>query len=183
MKKIIFALLGLILICPCFAETRTIKTYSPASDINGYYGKYNGISDYSYTKLAEIENAVFGRNFAGQKILSRIERLEYRVFNRLYPDSSPEQRIANLVHNYNNAVSQSTQPPVTNKLKTVVNDITSSFFGAPTGYTPPISDPYYNRSYNGMGQNYGSYSDYYGNNGWHKYEHNYGTGSGVHIID
>lgn len=183
MKKFISVLLGLILVCPCFAETRTIKTYSPARNFNGYYGKYNGISDYSYAKLSEMENAVFGRNYAGQQILSRIDRLEDRVFNRLYPNASPEERIANLLHNYNNTVNQSTQAPVTNKLKTVVNDITSSFFGTPTGYTPPLSYPDYNWNNNGIRQNYGNYGDYYGNNGWHKYGHNYGTGSGVHIID
>lgn len=183
MKNFLVLLIILSAVCPSFAESRIIKTYAPAPNANGYYGSYNGVSDYSYAKLAEMENAVFGRNYAGQQLQSRLDRLEDRVFNRLYPDTSPEQRINNLLYNYNRAISQNTLAPSGNKLKTIVNDITSSFFGTPTGYTPPISDTYSNWGSNGFGQRYGSYSDYYGNNGWHRYGRSAGTGSSVHILD
>ena len=187
MKKILVLLCLSVMTLPVMAESRIIKTYSPVSNSSGYYNTQNyGISDYSYNKLGEMESYLFGKTYAGQNIVSRIERLEDAVFNRFYPDSSPEQRIASLAYNYNrnNNITNTQQQSQGSKFKSVMRGISNSILGVPTGYTPPVyGDPYYSWGNNGFGQHYGNYSDYYGSNGWHRYGRGINSGSGVHIID
>ena len=136
-----------------------------------YYSNYeNQIQQQNNPKLSEIENALYGHTYAEQELLARIERLENTIYNRYYPNYPLEQRLNNLIYNYNrrNHIAR------TNKIKRIVNSINSAFVGVPTGYTPPISDPYYN--------GYGSGSYYYGNNGWGYRNSGIGTGSGVRIL-
>ena len=178
MKKIFVLFLVLFSVQSIvLAETRTITTSTPAYNYN--YNRYP-ISDYAYNRLSEIEDNIFGHDFYGQNIITRIERLEDAVLNHRYPNSSVEQRINNIIYTYNRNTSANSN---TGTLKKIVNGLNSALVGTPTGYTPPISDPYYNWSSNGFGQNYGNYSDYYGRNGWHRYGKNIGTGTGIQIID
>jgi hypothetical protein len=176
-KLFLLFVLFLSAVYPAFSETRYVTTSSPMPNTSGYYyGGYNdNISRYNYNKLEEIENSMYGRNFVGENLIRRLERLENTAFNHLYPNTAPENRIANLIYYYNKRnVSNNT----TSKLKSFLNGLSSNFIGVPTGYTPPI-DPYYY----GASPNYGNYSDYYGNNGWYRNGKSVGSGGGVHIID
>ena len=137
-----------------------------------YFKDYkNQTQQIDANKLLEIENALYGHTFAEQELLARIERLENAIYNRYYPNYPLEQRINNLIYNYN----QRNKLARTNRIKRIVNDLSTTFTGVPTGFTPPISDPYYN----GCGNN----RYYYGNNGWRYYNNSFGTGSGIRILD
>ena len=62
----------------------------------------------------------------------------------------------------------------------VLSKIRNAFFGAPTGFTPPILPSSYLNSY---GPSY--MRGFYGNNGWNSHN-TYSpivTGSGIHILD
>lgn len=179
----------LLVICSCAqvkADTRYVTTSTPIP--NSSYA-YNYQDDYGSAKLAEIESSILGRHYIGQNIDLRLNRLEQTVFNRTYPNSTITQRIDNLVVYHNNnsgrfANNNNTINPVSsnNKVKGIINGITSSFFGTPTGLTPPIN-PYYSYGSNGYGSNYGDYQDYYGNNGWYRKNNSIGNNTGVHILD
>ncbi len=177
MRNLLILFILLFAACPSYSESRFVTTSSPLPNSSYYYGGYNdNISAYNYNKLEEIENSMYGRNFVGENIVRRLERLENTAFNHLYPNVAPENRIANLIYYYNkrNVANNSTS-----KLKNFLNGLSSNFIGVPTGYTPPI-DPY--QSWNAS-SGYGNYSDYYGNNGWYRNGKNVGSGGGVHIID
>ena len=101
-----------------------------------------------------------------------------KVFGRQYPNSTVEQRVNNIIYNYNRSTSNNNYKRT--KFKNIIDGFHQTFFGVPTGYTPPIyTNPYYIDN----GHRYGSYNDYYGNNGWRRYNSSAGTGSSIHIID
>ena len=140
----------------------------------------NRVSDYGYNRLAEAEEYLFGDNYASQNLIVRIERLEDSIFGRRYPNSTIEQRVNNIIYNYNRTASTNSNYKKT-KFRNIMDGFNQAFFGVPTGYTPPIyTDPYYNWD---NGRRYGSYNDYYGRNGWRRYNSSTGTGSGIYRID
>lgn len=183
MKIIVFLFAIYIGIIPTYSGTRYITTTGPAQEYS------NEAYSYGLNKIAEIEKNIYGQAFNGQNIVSRIERLEMDVFNRTYPNSSVDQRINNLIYTYkHNTQVVDSHADKTGKIKNILNGLGSAFLGVPTGYTPPIytdpySTPYYSIGSNGIGQHYGQYGDYYGNNGWHRQHHGYGSGTGIHILD
>lgn len=165
MQKIFISFLAIFVLTGTSAIADNIKRVD-----NVYYkyqGTLNGQPDTD--RLLEIEKALYGHTYAEQELLARIERLENTIYNRYYPDYTIDQRLNNLIYNYN----KRNQIARTNRIKRIVNGINSTFVGVPTGFTPPINDPYYN--------GYGSY--YYGNNGWRYYNNNIGTSSGIKILD
>ncbi len=176
---IIFALL-VTTFAPVFAATRYVTTQTPIRN-NYYDGNYTA-GDYNSNKLSDVEMSVYGRTYQNQNLNTRLNRLERTVFNRTYPNTSLEQRINNLIVNYNNNTNVT---PVNNsggKWRNILDTVSSSFMGCPTGLTPPVN-PYYSYGSNGYGSNYGRYRDYYGTNGWFRNNRQFGTGTGVHIID
>lgn len=179
MKKI-FAVIALFaLTCPVFAATRYVTTQTPIK--NNYYNNY-AVRDYENNKISDVEMSVYGRTYQNQNINLRLNRLEQTVFNRTFPNSNIEQRINNLIVNYNNNTNTMPVNNSNSKLKNIIDSVSSSFFGCPTGMTPPIN-PYYSYGSNGYGTNYGNYQDYYGNNGWFRNNNQIGNSTGVHILD
>ena len=112
--------------------------YRSANYINNSYTDY--VPQSNIDKLAEIENTMFGKTYADQELLARIERLENIVYKRYYSSYPIDERLNNLIHNYN--YSRQNRIVRTNKIKRIVDTINSTFFGVPTGYTPPISVQY-----------------------------------------
>lgn len=104
---------------------------------NGYI---NDVPKSSIKKLAEIENALYGQAYIDQALLARIERLENTVYHRYYPSSPIDERLDNLIYNYN--YGRNNRITRTNRIKRIVDTINSTFIGAPTGFTPPIGWQY-----------------------------------------
>lgn len=179
MKKLFITFCLLCLSGTTFAATRYVTTQTPLP--KNYYNNYQ-IQDYNYNKLADVEMSMYGRTFQNQGINVRLNRLEQSVFNKTYPNSTVEQRINNLIVNYNNNTNLTPVNNSNSKLRNIINSVSSNFFGCPTGLTPPVN-PYYSYGSNGYGSNYGNYQDYYGNNGWYRNNRQFGTGTGIHILD
>lgn len=58
----------------------------------------------NYSRLNEIEQSLYGRNFYGQNLTSRLSRIEKTLFNTTFPSSNNLQRIDNVISNYNQIV-------------------------------------------------------------------------------
>ena len=182
MKKLFFVLVSIAISLPVSADNILKNNIATLQD-RGFYNcgnitQNNRISDYGYSRLAEAEEYLFGNNYANQNLLTRIERLEDNIFGRQYPNSTVEQRVNNIIYNYNRNTANNNYKRT--RFKNIIDGFHQTFFGVPTGYTPPIyTNPYYLDN----GRSYGSYNDYYGNNGWRRYNSSAGTGSSIHIID
>lgn len=59
------------------------------------------ISTPSYQNLNNIEQRLFGRMFLNQPILGRLARIEKALFSTTYPSANEEQRIENIISNFN----------------------------------------------------------------------------------
>jgi len=179
MRKILTVLALLTIISPVFGATRYVTTQTPLN--NNYYNT-GAIRDYEIRKVSDVEMSVYGRTYQNQNIKTRLNRLEQTVFNRTFPNSNIEQRINNLIVNYNNNTDIMPVNNSNSKWKNILDSVSSSFFGCPTGMTPPVN-PYYSYGSNGYGTNYGDYQDYYGSNGWFRNNRQIGNSTGIHIID
>ncbi|HNW25441.1 MAG TPA: hypothetical protein PLG15_03685 [Candidatus Gastranaerophilaceae bacterium] len=84
---------------------------------------YNQVNNADYQKITQIENSLYGKNFAYQDILIRLSRIEKNIFNRTYPNLSLSQRVDNIVANYN----QTTQYP--NISKNTLSKMEMKIFG------------------------------------------------------
>lgn len=65
---------------------------------------YNQANNADYQKITQIENSLYGKNFAYQDILIRLSRIEKNIFNKTYPSLPLSQRVDNIVANYNQSV-------------------------------------------------------------------------------
>ena len=74
----------------CYAQKRTVTTFSRVPD--NYYNGYNAYSD----DLINVEEYIFGRNFKNDTLISRLNRIENRLFNRVYSSMSPVNRVNNI---------------------------------------------------------------------------------------
>ena len=165
---------------PTLAESFAVLQDNGFRNLGNVLVSNNNISDYNYSKIAEAEEYLFGENFASQNLMTRLERLEDNIFGRRYTNTSIEQRVNNIIYNYNRNANSNTTYKKT-KFRNIIDGLNQTFFGVPTGYTPPIyTNPYYNWD---DGSRYGSYNDYYGHNGWHRYNTGVNTGSRIRIID
>ena len=192
--RVIFCLsmLTLLLAFGCFlatfAETRTFSTISPLP--NNYYSPYNNyyntnqLQKINYSRLTQIERAVLGRSYGSQNLQSRLNRLESKVFNTTYPAMALNQRIDNLMMNYNQMNNWSNNyscTPANKNWQGVVSRIFSQ--GTMTGFTPPItSSSYYDSDFfpyysNGLNQSVQT------NHGYYNQFQNNGASTGVTILN
>ncbi len=65
---------------------------------------YNQMNNADYQKITQIENSLYGKNFAYQDVLIRLSRIEKKIFNKTYLNLSLSQRVDNIVANYNQSV-------------------------------------------------------------------------------
>ena len=120
-----------------------------------------------------------------KKIHKGLNRLEKRVFNRVYADDLPANRISRLEEQVFGTIQSGDLNDRYGMLKRAVpgnfthcsglanslGNFFTNFGGYPTGMTPQIYMP----------GNFGS--DYYSNHGWAYNHSNVGSGTGVHILD
>lgn len=57
--------------------------------------------DQGYQNISKIEQSLFGRTFTNQNISTRLSRIEKSLFTTTYPDASDNQRIDNIISNFN----------------------------------------------------------------------------------
>ena len=67
-----------------------------------HHAANNRLALLNYRKVTEAEKTILGQTFENQDMNVRLNRLEESVFNRTYPTLSFEQRVNNIIVNYNN---------------------------------------------------------------------------------
>lgn len=65
------------------------------------FDNYNNVNNTSNTNLSKIEYTLYGRSFESQNIGIRLGRIEKSLFSTTYPNQSYEQRIDNIISNFN----------------------------------------------------------------------------------
>ena len=55
----------------------------------------------NYSDINKIEQALFGKTFANQDISVRLSRIEKSLFTTTYPNATSDQRIDNIISNFN----------------------------------------------------------------------------------
>lgn len=183
------------------------KTYSNSSNIqriDNIISNFNQLNKYpniSKNVLSKIEAKVLHQSFPENSIELRIERLEQRIFGAVQSGDidSRYEALMTAARNYNpNPINTAYYPnPITaGGWKSILNNLGNSMLGGNmTGFTPPINpyDNYGNNpAYNSnAGLNPGTSGMYRGsrtNNGFGGYSYhddftNYGSGTGVTILD
>lgn len=112
MKRIFVLCLFLVFNTTCaiaavnlFPPLKQINDSNTIQDINSNITSapdpFAGNDDLNYSALNRIEQAFFGRTFGGQNITSRLSRIEKNMFNTTYPSAPANQRIDNIISNFN----------------------------------------------------------------------------------
>lgn len=172
---------------------------SPANQrIDNIISNFNQINKYpniSRNGLSKLENKVFSQDFPQNSAQRRIERLEQQFFGAVQ-SGELTTRYENLVvaakyYNPNYANNYYPNPIAPTRWRGVMNNMGSSMLGGNmTGFTPPIN-PYSNNNddmFSSLNPGNGIYRGYRSNNGLRGFRYqddfnNYGTGTGVHILD
>lgn len=192
MKNIIILSLCLLISTNMAFATRYVThTYTTPKRYN--YGYNYNPSVYNHrinrnfnpSRLADVERSLYGRTYDKQSSKARLNRLEKSIFHRTYSGMPLNQRMDNLIMNYNNSYPDSftRNTTRTGKLTNMINGLNNMFYGTPTGLTPQVQ-PYF-----GFGttspnsSDWGRQSSYYGNNGWAIRNEQIGSGVGVKILD
>ena len=55
----------------------------------------------NYANLERVETTLFGQSYVNQSLATRLSRIEKSLFTTTYPNSSNEQRIDNIISNFN----------------------------------------------------------------------------------
>lgn len=183
MKNLSIVVLGLLLsINAAFATRYVTQTYT-TPNYNYNPNIYNqNTYDMNISRLAAVERSLYGRTFEKQNANTRLNRLEQSVFSRTYPNIPFDERMNNLIMNYNsnypNNYSQVSSK--SRKIGNLINGLSNAFYGTPTGFTPQVQPVY---GFGNTDPHYGHSSDYYGNRGWARNNYNIGSGMGIKLID
>ena len=180
-----------------FTTTYPNSTYVQRIDnIISNFNQMNRYPNISTNILSGMEKKVLSQNFGQDNTQRRIERLEEQVFGAVQSGDvdSRYKALQIAVRNYNRNNILSPTTVANTGWKGILNNIGSSIMGGTmTGFTPPIN-PYYGNGYNsnnnlipfasgnGIYQGYGISRGPFGysyNDGFS----NYGTGTGVTILD
>ena len=191
MKNIFVLILGLIFsINTAFATRYVTHTYTTPKRYNHRYNYNPGVynhrinSNFNSARLADVERSLYGRTYDRQSSKARLNRLEKSVFHRTYPGMPLNQRMDNLIMNYNNSYPNSftRNTTRTGKLTNMINGLNNMFYGTPTGFTPQIQ-PYCGYGVSPNSSDWGRQSSYSGNNGWAIHNEQVGSGVGIKILD
>lgn len=90
MKKIFFILFLIFTSLPGFSYDYAKDGFQPL------------LTALSYSKISQAEQTILGQTYETQNINIRLNRLEQTLFNRTYPKMPYEQRVNNIIMNYNN---------------------------------------------------------------------------------
>jgi hypothetical protein len=134
----------------------------------------------NYAALAQAERTILGRTFEHQNVDVRLNRLERNVFRRTHPELPYDQRINNVLNNYNRDIAGNLSG---GGWRNVLGNFIMG--GVPTGATPPLHwgmDPYSMGFIDQRGAG-GDAGYYTGNRGWGYSNNSVGSRTGVTILD
>lgn len=80
-------------------RANTLRNYG--SNITSLADPYANPPGANYYGISRIEQSMFGRAFENLDILTRLSRIEKNLFNTTYPNATKEQRIDNIISNFN----------------------------------------------------------------------------------
>lgn len=179
MKKFYLIFFALLLsVNSCFATRYvTQNNITPNYNPNIYNQNYYDAS--GFNRLSQFEQSFYGRTYSNQNPNTRLSRLERSVFNRTYSNLPFDERMNNLIMNYNNNYNSnySKVSSKSRKINNFMNGLSNIFYGMPTGMTPQIQPTY------GIDPNWGRQNQYYGRDGWRINNESIGSGMGVKILD
>lgn len=178
MKNLLSGLLVLLLAGNiALAETKVITTRTTVPANNNMYANpaYN-------RDLCTVEGYLFGGDYRDDNLLSRLSRIERKLFGRVYSNMSNAQRMNNILANYRDDYNNKNYlADYYGYNRNPAQRILNRFMGQPTGFTPSIiGTPF---------DSYGSFPGginrgYYSNRG---YGYNNSVpasmGAGIHILD
>lgn len=163
MKKFLIIAALFIFSVPAFSAVRYVTTSAPMHNSYRTMPRYNTINrPYTHYHGNRYNPPPKIRKYNKYKNYNR----NYNRLRSYYPGTSTYYTTGNS----------------TGGLGGFFQNLKTSFFGTPTGLTPPIN-PYYSYGPNSYGSNYGDYQDYYSNRGWAMRNKEIGTGTGVQILD
>lgn len=95
--------------CHCaavfFPPLQPVEAVSPiqnyGNNITSAVDPFANPININYSAINRIEHSLFGRSFETQNISLRLTRIERSLFNTTYPNSTPAQRIDNIISNFN----------------------------------------------------------------------------------
>ena len=173
MYRYFISLILLMSLSPAFAS-RTIVTQTPYNNYyytpQAYYGgDYVPMRRFAkrtsiFSDINDLERYALNRNFTKDSDCTRLERLEMQAFGAVQQ--------GDMLARYDNVRNAILTRPQQNYKKNLFRSISDYFGGQLTGFTPPITDNYYGKSYDS------SYSSPWGS-GYRV--NNYGHGSGLGI--
>jgi hypothetical protein len=110
MKRTLILFFSLLLNTISAESASTIfQPLQPLQQINGL----NGVNSYNtnntflpsssidYSNISQIEEKIFGHVYEHQDILRRLSRIEKSIFNTTYPTATNQQRMDNIILNFN----------------------------------------------------------------------------------
>lgn len=188
-----------------FRKTFTNSTLSQR--VENIILNFNQINEYpgiSQDVITKMETKIFNRSYPQADTLSRIERLEQQIFGAAQSGDVTERYLALKTASSKYRMSADTYYPNPNQrggLRGLAGNFGNMFGGTMTGFTPQISplDNYnsYGNNYNNYGSNRSGYNPfaslggggggYYRgvrtNRGYSDEFANFGSGTGVTILD
>lgn len=167
------------------------------------YSRYNNYPQKyvanRYSDLGRLENKIFNQSYNYNSPLERVERLEYKLFGAKQEGSFDERM--ELLHNaarnyksysyngnYDTYTPRSYTPPIftgstgSSWKNMLWGNLRNQLTGTPTGFTPAM-DPAYMDWFEAERAMSGRNVDYRSNTGYYKSKTNYGSGSGVTLLD
>lgn len=179
---------------------RTYPNLTLSQRVDNIIANYNQSIEYpniSKNTLTKIEMKIFGRNFNEESKQNRIERLEQQILGAVQSGDilTRYETLKTLAGNYNSnqySPNYYSNPLISTQggWKGVLSSLGGMLLGnngTITGFTPGL-DPYYTNSpylnYSSLGSpGYGYYNGYRSNRGYYDRFNNYGSQTGVTILD
>ena len=180
MKKLLILGIVLLSLNSCaIAGTNLLYPYNFVNvSQNNLYDTQNKIYN---NDLTRIEQYLFDKTYKSETAQARINRIERQLFNRCYPTMNISQRMNNILANYHSDYNGNYLSDYYNSTsRTPAQRIMNRFIGQPTGYTPPITNSYFDSGNFGAVMNRAHYS-----NRGYRYRNTLpaGMGAGLRIID
>lgn len=96
---------------PMFSPLQPLQPVGATNSIQNYSSNVTSLPDpfarpvttpnVNYSNINQIEQTLFGRMYANQDISARLSRIEKSLFTTTYPNATNDQRIDNIISNFN----------------------------------------------------------------------------------
>lgn len=84
---------------PINGNTIPVENYN--NSITSLPNNFAAPKTFNFAIVNKIEQSLFGHSFGNQNIVLRLSRIEKSLFNTTYPTASTEQRLDNIISNFN----------------------------------------------------------------------------------